>query len=52
VSGSVQVARAALRNRALRATLVAFLFFSVAEWTRWVALLVYGFDRGGAAGSV
>ena len=51
MSGSLQVARAALRNRALRATLVAFLFFSVAEWTRWVALLVYGFDRGGAAGS-
>jgi MFS family permease len=51
VSGSLQVARAALRNRALRATLVAFVFFSVAEWTRWVALLVFGFDRGGAAGS-
>ena len=51
MSGSLQVAIAALRNRAIRATLVAFLFFSVAEWTRWVALLVYGFDRGGAAGS-
>ena len=51
MSGSLQVARAALRNRALRATLVAFGFFSVAEWTRWVALLVYGFDHGGAAGS-
>jgi MFS family permease len=51
VSGSLQVARAALRNRAIRATLVAFLSFSVAEWTRRVALLVYGFDRGGAAGS-
>ena len=51
MSGSLQVARAALHNRAIRATLVSFLFFSVAEWTRWVALLVYGFDRSGAAGS-
>ena len=51
MSGSLQVARATLHNRALRWTLVAFAFFSVAEWTRWVALLVYGFDRGGAAGS-
>ena len=51
MSGSLQVAIAALRDRAIRATLVAFLLFSVAEWTRWVALLVYGFDRGGAAGS-
>src|SRR5262245_47621163 len=51
VNGSVQVARAAIRSRALRTTLIAFLCFSVAEWTRWVALLVYGFDRAGAAGS-
>jgi MFS family permease len=51
VSGSVRVARAALRNHALRVTLTAFLFENVGEWTRWVALLVYGFDHSGAAGA-
>ena len=51
MSGSLRVARAALRNHALRVTLGAFLFENVGEWTRWVALLVYGFGHGGAAGA-
>lgn len=51
MSGSLRVARAALSNGAIRSTLVAFLFESVGEWVRWVALLVYGFDHSGAAGA-
>jgi MFS family permease len=51
VSGSLRVASAALRNRAIRWTLAAFLFESIGEWVRWVALLVYGFDHKGAAGA-
>lgn len=51
MSGSLRVVRAALRDRTIRWTLLAFVFFSVSEWTRWVGLLVYGFDHGGAAGS-
>ncbi len=41
-------------NSGLRAVAVAFVFFSVAEWATWIAMLVYAFSVGGtpAAGLV
>jgi MFS family permease len=47
----VGVVAAAVRNRRIRIVLFAFLLFSVAEWSRWVALLVVAFRRGGPAGA-
>jgi MFS family permease len=51
VAVSLRLFATALRNPRIRAVLFAFSLFSVAEWARWVALLVYGFDRAGPAGS-
>lgn len=38
-----------LRSRTLRRIEGGFLLFSVAEWATWLAVVVYAFDRGGAA---
>ena len=51
LSVSLRLIATALRNPRIRAVLLAFLLFSIAEWARWVALLVYGFDRAGPTGS-
>jgi MFS family permease len=32
----------------MRRVLAAFLFFNVAEWATWVAMLVFAYQRGGA----
>jgi len=32
----------------MRRVLIAFLFFNVAEWATWVAMLVFAYQRGGA----
>jgi MFS family permease len=43
--------RAALRSPAIRRVVVAFATFNFAEWATWTAVLVYAFERGGAAES-
>lgn len=41
------VLRQILSNRSLRLVALAFLFFNVAEWATWIAMLVYAFAAGG-----
>jgi len=48
---SLATMRAAMRAPALRRVLVAFLLFRTAELALWVTLLVWAFERGGAAAS-
>jgi hypothetical protein len=43
--------QAALRSPAIRRVVVAFATFNFAEWATWTAVLVYAFERGGAAES-
>ncbi len=38
-----------IRNGTLRRVELAFLLFSVGEWSTWMAVVVYAYDRGGAA---
>ncbi len=44
---SMHVLGDAIRNRRIAPVLLAFFLFNVAEWGRWVALLVYAFKEGG-----
>lgn len=39
---------AAFRNRAIRRVLLAFVGFSLAEWSSWIAILVFAYREGGA----
>ena len=48
---SLRVLGSSLADRQIRWVLIAFTCFGVAEWVRWIGLLVYGFDEGGAAGA-
>lgn len=49
-----RVALIVLRNRGLSRIVLAFGLFNLADWARWLAILVYAFGRGGApeAGAV
>lgn len=51
LKASFRVVASSLADRRIRWVLVAFTLFSVAEWVRWVGLLVYGFEEAGAAGA-
>jgi hypothetical protein len=42
------VIAAVFHNASLRRVLLAFTGFSLAEWSSWIAILVYAFNRGGA----
>jgi MFS family permease len=44
-----RIARVVLRNRGLSRIVLAFGLFNLADWARWLAILVYAFERGGAA---
>ena len=44
-----QIAAAVLRNRALARIELAFAAFNLADWVRWLAVVVFAFHRGGAA---
>jgi MFS family permease len=44
-----EVAAAVLGNRSLARIEVAFAAFNLADWVRWLAIVVFAFERGGAA---
>lgn len=48
-SGAPAVLARIVRNRSLRRVLLAFLAFNVAEFATWVAILLYAYERTGAA---
>jgi hypothetical protein len=44
-----QVAAGVLGNRMLARVELAYGAFNLADWVRWIAIIVFAFDRGGAA---
>src|SRR6266566_321682 len=49
VIGRLDVIVAVFRSPVLRRIEVAYLLFSFGEWSTWVAVIVYAYQRGGAA---
>jgi MFS family permease len=49
VAGPLTVLRRVLANRSLRRVLFAYFAFHVAEFSTWVAVLLYAYDRTGPA---
>jgi cyclic nucleotide-binding protein/MFS transporter len=45
---SLAVVAAVFHNASLRRVLLAFAGFSLAEWSSWIAILVFAYGRGGA----
>lgn len=52
--GRLAELRLVIGNASLRRVVGAFAAFNLADWARWLAILLYAFDRGGAveAGAV
>lgn len=46
--GRLAVLRLVMGNRRLRRVVLAFAGFNFADWARWLAILLYAFERGGA----
>jgi MFS family permease len=44
-----EIAAAVLGNRSLARIELAFAAFNLADWVRWLAVVVFAFDHGGAA---
>jgi len=49
VKSLLQVLGAVARNRALAAVMLAYAVFSATQYAVWIAMLVYAYERGGAA---
>ena len=49
VKSLMQVLRAVARNRGLAGVMLAYAVFSATQNAVWIAMLVYAYDRGGAA---
>ncbi|MEA2558056.1 MAG: hypothetical protein QOG88_1594 [Actinomycetota bacterium] len=47
LSDSARALREVAHSKGMRRVLFAFLFFNVAEWATWVAMLVFAYQRGG-----
>ncbi|MEA2614136.1 MAG: hypothetical protein QOI52_2095, partial [Chloroflexota bacterium] len=47
LSDSARAVREVAHSKGMRRVLFAFLFFNVAEWATWVAMLVFAYQRGG-----
>jgi MFS family permease len=49
MAGQLRTFRGVMHDRNLRAVAVAYLGFNMTEFATWIAVLVFAFDRGGAA---
>jgi MFS family permease len=49
MAGRLSTLRGVMRHPALRAVALAYLGFNMTEFATWIAILVFAFERGGAA---